>query len=320
MPFVRDLLGYRSVAVVGMEKNCGKTECLNYILRRLPPDAPKTCVTSIGVDGESTDRVTMTRKPEITLRNGLYFATSESHYRTRNLVSEIVGISDEGSSLGRLITAKTVVEGNVILSGPSSTASLKRWMDESVRDYGIGLTIVDGALSRLSSASPAVSEAMVLATGAALSSNLATLVSLTAFRVDMIRLPLFKESVSEEETATVSSLSPVAEIDKRCKAVFVSGALTDRLLDTLMKSGDVSRYTLVVKDYTRIFISPLNYNLFVKAGGCLAQTECSRLLAVCVNPYSPRGYRLDSDKLCKELSDRIGLPVYDIVKNDYEQT
>ena len=44
----------------------------------------------------------------------------------------------------------------------------------------------------------------------------------------------------------------------------------------------------------------------------------SELLAVCVNPVAPNGIVLDSDILCRELSQRIGLPVYDIVKNEYE--
>ena len=185
MPFVHELLKYRSVAVVGMEKNCGKTECLNYILRNLPSDGPGVCVTSIGLDGERTDQVTGTAKPEIVLRSGMFFSTSETHYRSRRLVSEIVDVSGETTALGRLITARVALEGKVILSGPSSTVSLKRWMD-SISGFGIGLTIIDGALSRKSSASPAVSEAMVLATGAALSCNMPALVDRTAFCVEMI--------------------------------------------------------------------------------------------------------------------------------------
>ena len=181
MPFVHELLKYRSVAVVGMEKNCGKTECLNYILRNLPSDGPGVCVTSIGLDGERTDQVTGTAKPEIVLRSGMFFSTSETHYRSRRLVSEIVDVSGETTALGRLITARVALEGKVILSGPSSTVSLKRWMD-SISGFGIGLTIIDGALSRKSSASPAVSEAMVLATGAALSCNMPALVDRTAPR------------------------------------------------------------------------------------------------------------------------------------------
>ena len=57
--------------MVGMEKNCGKTECLNYIIRRLPLHERKVCVTSIGLDGERTDQVTRTPKPEIVLREGM---------------------------------------------------------------------------------------------------------------------------------------------------------------------------------------------------------------------------------------------------------
>ena len=122
-----------------MEKNCGKTECLNYIIRRMPLDGRRVCVTSIGLDGERTDQVTRTPKPEIVLREGMFFSTSETHYRARRMVSELVDVSDETTVLGRLITAKVVSEGKVILSGPSSTASLRRWMD-GLSGFGIDLT------------------------------------------------------------------------------------------------------------------------------------------------------------------------------------
>ena len=36
MPFVSDIVKYDSLSIVGLEKNTGKTEALNYILRRLP--------------------------------------------------------------------------------------------------------------------------------------------------------------------------------------------------------------------------------------------------------------------------------------------
>ena len=41
----------------------------------------------------------------------------------------------------------------------------------------------------------------------------------------------------------------------------------------------------------------------------------SKLIAVCVNPTSPRGFILDSDLLCKKMYEAVGVPVYDIVKN-----
>mgnify|MGYP003520451854 FL=1 len=174
---------------MGLEKNTGKTECFNYVMQRLPLDKIRVAVSSIGIDGETTDQVTKTAKPEIFLREGVYFGTSEKHYLTKLLTSELLEISDENTSLGNIVIGKALTPGKLLLSGPSSTNGLRRWMNE-MRKYDIDLTIIDGALSRLSLASPAVSESMILATGAAYSANINTLVQKTAFVVQMINLEL----------------------------------------------------------------------------------------------------------------------------------
>ena len=87
MPFIGEILKHRSVSIVGLAKNAGKTECLNYIIRRLPTDYFNVAVTSIGIDGETTDQVTGTAKPEITVREGMFFATSEKHFRQKRPLS-----------------------------------------------------------------------------------------------------------------------------------------------------------------------------------------------------------------------------------------
>ena len=76
MPFINDILKYRSLSIVGLEKNTGKTVCLNYILRRLNDMKVPVGVTSIGVDGEQVDSVFATAKPEVTLYEGMRFITS----------------------------------------------------------------------------------------------------------------------------------------------------------------------------------------------------------------------------------------------------
>ena len=126
---IEELLHTGSCSVVGLEKNTGKTVCLNYILAHLPVGT-RVAVTSIGLDGESQDQVTGTHKPEITLRRGMVFATSEKHYRMRRLCSELLDVSNERTALGRLVTARVLTEGKVMLSGPGSTAAVRRWMDE----------------------------------------------------------------------------------------------------------------------------------------------------------------------------------------------
>jgi hypothetical protein len=315
MPFVGEILKYRSVSIVGLAKNAGKTECLNYIIKRLPLDYFTVAVTSIGIDGETTDQVTGTAKPEITVREGMFFATSEKHFRQKRPLSELYDVSDEDTALGRVVTARALQEGKVLLSGPSGAEALKRWM-RSLKDFGIDLVLVDGALSRLSTASPAVSEAMVLSTGAAVSANIRDLVSKTAYVVELIRLPLYTGPDPALRVSSFSSLDAAAL--KGNRAIEVEGALTDRLLQLVKNGLGEGEIDLVVGDFTKVFCSQELYRAFIRRGGRISVRMKSQLLAVCVNPVAPNGIVLDSDILCRELSQKIGLPVYDIVKNEYE--
>lgn len=334
MPFINDILNYDSLSIVGLQKNTGKTECLKYVLARLPLEHKRVAVTSIGIDGETTDQVTRTQKPEIVLREGMYFGTSEAHYRQRRLVSELIDVSDESTSLGRVVTAKALTQGKILLSGPSSTSGLQRWMRDT-RRHGIDLAIVDGALSRLSLASPAVSQSMILATGAAYSINMSQLVQRTAFVVDLINIGMTSEGniallnplesgmwwidtdglLHEMEGAT--SLSQQVEFHgmDRCATLYVAGALVDSFLEKLRKNKQLRQVELVVRDFTKIFVTPQQLRLFEKAGGRIKVLQKSKLIAVTVNPTSPSGYVLDSEAVCDKISQAINLPVYDLLKS-----
>lgn len=338
MPFIKEILNYESLSIVGLEKNVGKTECLNYILYRLPLEKIKVAVTSIGIDGENKDQVTSTKKPEIFLREGMYFSTAESHYKERRLVSELVEITNERSSLGRIVTAKVSVGGKALISGPSSGVSLRRWV-AGMEKFGIDLTIIDGAISRLSSASPAISKAMILSTGAAFSSNIQTLVQKTKFVVEMIGLPKLVDStrdalcdiesgvwgVDNDDniidfglTSALAISSLKVDITKGVRIIYTVGALTDKLLKLVSDSKNIRNVTLVVKDFTKIFVSETAYRVFCNRGGKIMVLQKSKLIAVCVNPTAPNGYVLDSDILCRKLEEALKLPVYDIVKNNYD--
>ena len=334
LPFINDILRYDSLSIVGLEKNTGKTECLKYVLDRLPVQTRRIAVTSIGIDGESVDQVTRTQKPEIVLPEGMFFGTSEMHYRQRRLTSELIDVSDESTSLGRVVTARALTSGKILLSGPSSASSLRRWMGEMQQRFDIDLVIIDGALSRLSSASPAVSQSMILATGAAYSANMAILVSKTAHVVDLINLeltsdenirkldPLDKGLWFIDKDGALHSLDTMTSLSKDihfegmdgCQTLYVAGALVDGFLEKVRKNKDLKQVELVVRDFTKIFVTPQQFRLFVKAGGRISVLQKSKLIAVTVNPTSPSGYVLDSDTLCGKLSEAIGLPVYDLLK------
>jgi hypothetical protein len=203
------------------------------------------------------------------------------------------------------------------------------------RRHGIDLAIIDGALSRLSLASPAVSESMILATGAAYSINMTQLVQRTAFVVDLINIGVTSESNFAllnpldkgmwwidtdgilHEMESVTSLSQQVEFHgmDRCSTLYVSGALVDSFLEKVRKNKQLRQVELVVRDFTKIFVSPQQLRLFEKTGGRISVLQKSKLIAVTVNPTSPSGYVLDSDKLCDKISQAINLPVYDLLKN-----
>ncbi len=336
MPFIEELLNYGTLSIAGLEKNTGKTESLNYILNRLSLSNIRVGVTSTGVDGERIDQVTRTSKPDIFLKEGVIFTTSEKHYRERKILSELLDISDETTSLGRLVTAKALSGGKVMLSGPVSTASLKRWIISLKKRYNVDFCIIDGAFSRLSLASPAVSEAMILATGASLSLNIREIVNKTAYATELIGLPLTlingRETLLDYEQGiwTIGRdgevVGPIFEsaftMENRSiirmedgGAIYLTGALTERFLKMISSDTNLTEKELIIKDFTRIFVTPTLLRNFLKKGGKITVLQKTKLIALTVNPISPNGYTLDSNRLIDELTERVNIPVYDIKKN-----
>ncbi len=337
MPFIDELLIYDSVSIVGLEKNTGKTECLNYLLRRIDSVDKKLAITSVGLDGERIDQVTGTAKPEIFLREGVIFATSEKHFKQNALHAEILDLSESHGSLGRVVTARSITSGKIILSGPSSTSELKEWMETVRFKYRADICIIDGALSRMSQASPAVSSAIILTTGAALSLNINNLVFRSAFVVNLIRLPKTDRVVPEFSEGSSRGIWLFKKDGQFCEiysgnnpdsiskdiltdavAVFVGGALTDRLLKKIKGDFNGLDIELIIRDFTRIFASERNVFEFTRDIGKISVLQKSKLVAICVNPLAPNGARLDSTRLCDELRAATGYPVYDIFKDGYE--
>lgn len=334
MPFVDNIRKYRSLSIVGLEKNTGKTVCLNYLLSRLHSLGVSTTVTSIGVDGEQADAVYATAKPEITLYEGMQFVTSERHYVQRRLVSKILAVDERRTALGQLVTAEVICAGKVLLSGAATTAVLRRQISQSI-SRGVELTIVDGALSRLSLASPTVTDAMILATGAAVSPNMHQLVSKTRFVYRLINLPEVEESLRRKISNIESGLWEVdnegnlydtgvasvfmlgrseEELLRHGRILFASGAVSDRLLKCLVSKGDTESVLLIVRDFTKLFITPEAYSEYTRKGGRIQVLQRSNLVAVCLNPTSPQGYRLNSADACCQLSDALQTPVYDVMQ------
>ncbi len=339
MPFIKDIKKYKSIATIGLEKNVGKTETMNYILKRLKNEGVVTAVTSIGIDGETVDLVTETAKPEITIYEGMIFITSEKHYIKKRFQAEILDVSEKSTALGRLVTARALGEGKVLLSGPSNGTWVKSVIDE-VLNRGVDSVLVDGALSRLSVGSPIITEGIVLSTGAAVSINPKEIVKKTKHIIDLLKL----ESVEEKRKDRVMDLEdgiykilwekdiinklPIKSILnfsqleeniflERC-TLYITGVLTERFVESLTKQSFIENVEIVVKDFTKIFVSGDILNRFIRKGGKLKVLLKTKLVAITVNPVAPTGHILDSKELIKAIEEYAEVPVINLREEGYE--
>lgn len=334
MPFIDNILKYKSLSLIGLEKNTGKTVCLNYILSRLKDKNKNIALTSIGVDGETKDIIKETHKPEINIYEGVIFINSEMHYRAKQIVSEILDVSKQATSLGRLVTARALSEDKIMLSGPASSKGLIDVI-EQMQSYNVDLTIIDGALSRKSLGSPAVSEAVILSTGAAVSANINSLVSKTLYVFTLINLPKINDKLADKlininegiwaidnndeliNTHIRSVLFIKKEKEKLFKygtKIYVSGALTDSFMTFLCMQKNISETEIIIRDFTRVFALSENFYRYIKKGGKISVVQKTKLIAVCVNPTSPGGINLDSLELRNALENKLGVPIYDVKK------
>jgi hypothetical protein len=289
-------------------------------------------LTSIGIDGEGRDQVCQTPKPEIEVFEGMVFITTETHYRQRKMVSEILDVSESSTSLGRLITARAITSDKVLISGPADTKGLKQLIG-NMGNYGVDLTLVDGALSRLSLGSPAITEATILATGAALSANIPQLVHKTRFVHELIKLPEVNPELKQKLLGIDKGVHAIDQLGnlhdlhiqsvlmlerekenlfKHGNCLYISGAVTDKLFNFLRVQKNVAETVLIIKDFTRIFCTPEAFYTFVKKGGQVMVVQQTNLIAVCINPVSPEGYTLNSNELKQAMQEGLKIPVYDV--------
>lgn len=330
MPFIEEVLKYKSISFVGMEKNAGKTQTLNYVLGRLRTFSNiKLALTSIGVDGETVDIVTSSSKPEIEIYPDTTFITSQALYAQKEIVSAIEEISKETTALGKLITAKAITRGKVLLGGPSNNKSLKEFIEKLTQTHDI--TLVDGALSRKSFGSPSITQAMILSTGASLSASLPVVVKKTKFIYQMTQLPQYREHYEDlqqiesgiyaitQEGIIDLQIPSLMMIDKykdkifaKGTRLFVAGALNDKFVQFLKIQKNIKEIEIIIKDFTKIFAQEDNVLQYLNKGGQIKVLEKTNLIAITANPISPTGYNFNNEEMLEALRKEIPINIYNI--------
>ncbi len=179
---------YKTISIVGMAKNAGKTTALNFLIEEAYDEGINLGITSTGRDGETVDLVTETEKPKVYLYEDTIVSVPAQLFELAEAGLEILSTTKYRTSLGELYLCKVKDSGYVQIAGPVAAADTKRMCAE-IFGWGVDLILIDGAIDRKSVASPESSDAVILSTGAVLSRDIKKVVRETAHVVELYNLP-----------------------------------------------------------------------------------------------------------------------------------
>lgn len=333
---VRSIL---TIGVVGTAKNTGKTTTLVALLSAAAERGLRPAVTSIGFDGESQDHITGLPKPRVDVTAGTLVATAERVLPEGTADLEPLCRTGVESPLGEVLIGRATAAGRVVLAGPATGTGLRRVL-QALAPLEPDLCLVDGAFGRMA---PMVeTDGLILATGAARSQDLATLVAETRALVWFFRRPVLPPSslptvragnllTPAAGTALAGGLAAAAAEGRRVR-LDLTGAIVQSALAALLaalpdlpaglevQAPDPIRMALVGQPVESCALWRR-----LRRRGPVGVARKLPLLAVTVNPFYPepalRGYKaafIDARGLHAALAGVLPVPVIDPVREGKE--
>ena len=309
-----------TVTIIGLCKNAGKTTAMCRSISELADE--RLAMTSVGRDGERTDVVTGTVKPEIWVREGTLFATAKGLLGLCDVTTEVVAVTDVQTPLGQVAVFRALSDGFVQLAGPSAVGQLEP-LNQIFRSLGAQRILIDGAAGRKSLAAAGNDGCAILCTGASMDGGAKHIAAETAhvcelFSTPSIILPhgdsrfeLFAPDGTPLPLETDGTGQPLWKTLPRQKCIlWVQGGVTTPLLRTISQQG--IPITLAAPDATHFLFDRATARLFDRCGGTLRVETPIRIAAVCANSWSAYGKHLDRDELLNDLRSAIKIPVVDV--------
>lgn len=300
---IQQLQSVRSMSIVGMCKNAGKTTMLNWLLAH-SGRGRVLGLTSIGRDGESTDVVTGTEKPSIFVPAGTLIATAKDMLWLGDVTKEILVSTGIPTPLGEVIIMRARSDGYVQLAGPSITTQLKS-VSQTFFDLGAEQSIIDGALGRKSLGARQVAEGIVLCTGASYHMRMEKVIADTVSIYRIMNLP-------KAQTVPAAPEGTLEQCLKEQGEALVTGALTDSMVLPLLRAGVLRKNRLVVADPSKVLLSPDTLDKMQLREVRLETAEAARTLCITVNPVSAYGWKFDKNEFRARLQEAVDVPVINV--------
>ena len=315
--FLNEINKNKIISIIGLAKNVSKTTTLNYIIKNL--EDYKLGLTSIGRDGEKYDVITELPKPRILIKEGTIIATARQSFEACEVKMELLKKTQYNTPLGEVLILKALSNGLIELAGPSINSEVKQICDELL-ELGCDLVLIDGAFDRRSYASPLISHATILSTGASVSRDLQEVIQITKHTFNLLTLEseeneritklankiinnvkvgIIFNNFSTKKLELSTSLDSVEEIlphlNHNSNYLVINGAITDLFLEEFMKKSDIYKNVkILVSDTTKLFLSEGTFAKFTKKGGIIKVLNRIKIIMITINPTSPLGYEFNN--------------------------
>ena len=334
-----EFLKHKIISIIGLAKNVSKTTTLNHIINHFSSKY-QLGLTSIGRDGEKYDIISEFPKPRIKIRKGTLVATAQESLKNSEINTKKIKDTNISTPMGNVLILEAENDGFIELAGPSSNTGLKRVCNQLL-DHDCDLVLIDGAFDRRSFASPLISDATILSTGASVSKNMDKVIEITTHTIELLSIDPEKDPnickiikklllngkvgfIFDDNTTKLldldTALTTGTKIGKiltdNIQYVVIKGAITDRFLEDIMKSTD--KYVgvnFIVENATKLFIGKNTFNKFLKKGGKIKVLQPIKVIAITINPTSPYGYNFNKNVFFKALQDKITIPIFDLGPN-----
>lgn len=315
-----------TVAFIGLCKNAGKTTAMCKLMEELGGE--RLALTSVGRDGERTDVVTGTEKPEIWVPEGTLFATARGMLPLCDATISVEASTDVMTPLGGVAVFRAISEGYIQLAGPSAVGQLGP-LSDTFRALGATRVIIDGAAGRKSLAGAEPGVVAVLCVGASMEGGIAGIVTETAYTCRLFaakapehpklkaalehvdkRYALFTPEGEELELPMENGGPSWKDLPMEKCVLWIEGGVTTPTLRVLARRG--APILIASPDATHFLADNSTSEVFWRGGSDYLVRHEIKIAAVTCNPWSAYGKHVDGPRLRQRLEEALDVPVVNV--------
>lgn len=335
-----------TIAIYGLAKNTGKTVAFNALVGEFHDAGVTVGLTSIGRDGETVDAIDDSiAKPPVHVHPGTIVATTGRLLSRSGLSFDTLEETPYRTPLGRVVVVRLREGGALEIAGPSAAGQIRR-VNAMMAACGARKVIVDGAINRRCASAPSVADAVVVATGAVLDSDIDGVVNETVEAVRRIGIPEIRDAGPDGQAGDGGSfgvtaaggrvplppafgLTGQADTLRGLRAehgpfdrIVVRGAVCAAFLDSVVDlQHGLPRgrgIEVVAPDSSHLYLDRRPLRWYERRGIRFAVLRRTRLNAITVNPVAPPTHRFDSEELRRRLTEKLaGIAIRDVLHASY---